>query len=269
MKAALRSLPYLLRVVATWGVLQSVVGVAPCMAQAETETKTTKAAAAAAAAPASSAARTAPGDYQGDCFRLYSAPEHLEAGKTYMVLSQNKREGDPTLVLQEAKPNHWWFGCEPRLKVGGTDNTSKETVSVLASELVGLGAVRTGWTYGVLALPYKYHPHDKSFTSNVSVGPYLGRRIDAWGQAMTIAVSAGLGSVTGEQTAADGTKSSPTLAAFTFAGGFMLDVSKGAKPFKAGVFVGRDVVSADSATTYRHNRKNWFALQLGFDFTDN
>jgi hypothetical protein len=211
-------------------------------------------------------AATTPGDYKGDCFRLVAKPDApfgLKDDGTYMVLSQDRREGDPKLNVIEAD-NLWrgFLSCTPR-------PGAKVIKDVPASAMIESGAIRTGWTYGVLALPYKYHLDDKSFSSGVSVGPYIGRRIDAWGAGYTVAATMAIGTVTGTSTDTAGNTTSPTLAAFTFAGGVMFDVSKGSKPFKAGLFVGRDVVGRDSGAMYPHNRKTWIAVQLGYDFTDN
>lgn len=212
-------------------------------------------------------AATTPGDYKGDCFRLVAKPgvgSGLKEKGTYLVLSQDKREGDPNLKVIEAESLAYGFlSCSPKT------GSAPEVKDVRASTFIESGAIRTGWTYGVLALPYKYHLDDKSFSSGVSVGPYIGRRIDAWGAGYTVAATMAIGTVTGTSTDTAGNTTSPTLAAFTFAGGVMFDVSKGSKPFKAGLFVGRDVVGRDSGVMYPHNRKTWIAVQLGYDFTDN
>ena len=85
-----------------------------------------------------------------------------------------------------------------------------------------------------------------------------------------MALTAGLTSVKGKLTDANGAVTNPDLTAFTYAGGLIFDISKGAaRAFKAGVFWGKDVVGSDVANAYVHNRKNWIALQLGYDFTDN
>ena len=61
------------------------------------------------------------------------------------------------------------------------------------------------------------------------------------------------------------------MAALSLAVGFVFDVAKDPKsrPFKAGVFIGRDSVNPGPTVRYEFNRKTWIAVQIGYDFTDN
>lgn len=220
--------------------------------------------------------RSALGDYVGDCFRIRALPQPspirdvLQQGKTYLVVSQ-RAEGETDKVLRLAETEvrtvlnaNASFNC--RSKEDG------KVFDVKASDLIAVGADRSGWTYGVLALPYKFHTDDKSFGSSVSIGPYFGRRWGVPGSAFTMAVAATIGTVKGEiRDAQDKITSTPDLQAFSMAAGFMWDIAKGAgtRPFKVGVFAGADVVGSDNAIKYKHNRKPWLAFQVGFDFTDN
>lgn len=213
--------------------------------------------------------RSSQGAYEGDCFQVAataeSNPYKLVAGRRYEVESQRDENGEKILRVAEAKPV-WGFGpsyfCEVR---GGVVR------DVPLSEFTKIGAERLGWTYGMLTLPFKYYPGDKSLKGAGALGPYVGRRSGASGSAITFAGTAAVGAVQGEATDANGNVTTPSLFAISLAFGWMYDISKtpGGKPFKIGFFVGKDFVGADNAAKYRHNRKTWIAFQIGFDFTDN
>ena len=213
--------------------------------------------------------RSSQGAYEGDCFQVVATsadnPYNLVAGKRYEVESQRDDNGDKLLRVVEAArfpsfgPSYF---CKPS---GGTVR------DVPASEFNKVGAERLGWTYGMLTLPFKYYPGDKSLKGAGSLGPYVGRRSGAAGSAITFAATAAVGAVQGEATDAQGNVTTPSLFAVSLAAGWMYDISKtpGGKPFKIGFFVGKDFVGADNAAKYPHNRKTWIAFQIGFDFTDN
>lgn len=212
--------------------------------------------------------RSALGNYVGDCFRIRALPAApppgLGAGNAYMVVSQRPEGESDKLLRLSQTDGSGLFNC--RSKVGGTE------FDVKASDLIAIGADRTGWTYGVLALPYKFHFDDKSFGAGLSIGPYVGRRWGTPGSAYTFAVAATIGSVKGEvRDAQDKITSTPDLQAFSLAMGWMYDIAKAAdtRPFKIGLFVGADVVGSDNTVKYKHNKKPWLAFQVGFDFTDN
>ncbi|MBI3777266.1 MAG: hypothetical protein HY273_17270 [Gammaproteobacteria bacterium] len=219
---------------------------------------------------------SAPGDYIGDCFHIKAIPPDtaLAEDKYYLVSGQknvdaNNDDRELTLVSAE----NWWHwppGCAA--EIGGTQH------QVLASQLIQAGASRRGYAYGFLTMPYKYFPGQKSFLINVPIGGYLGWRYGQAGSGTTLALAVTLGSV--KANTVDPTKldaaGKPTVtgtadvAAFSRAIGIIFDVLKSSKgkAFKAGVFVGRDIVNSDPTIDYRFNRKTWVAIQLGYDFTD-
>ncbi len=213
------------------------------------------------------------GDYEGDCLRIALPPDGNAAdfphGADFKVISQEVVGQDRRLLVARGESMLGWLhpyfgGCGSSL--------SGCPRKVMASSVVVAGTNRMGWTYGMLALPFKYFGHDKSFSTAVSLGPYVGRRFSTAGSAVTLAGAAALGSVQGEVRDAAGTVTgTPELTSFSWAAGVMWDISKnsGTRPFKMGVFYGKDYVSEDSAATYKHNRKSWLAFQIGFDFTDN
>jgi hypothetical protein len=149
---------------------------------------------------------------------------------------------------------------------------NEQARTVRATDLAEVGATRAGWAYGGLALPFKYYTGEHRFVTNVSVGPYVGWRWGQPGSTITLAATAAIGSVAGEIRDADNKiTSTPQLTAFSWGGGAMWDLSKAAdsKPFKIGVFVGKDRVSHDDVVKFKNDNKFWMSLQVGFDFTDN
>lgn len=214
-------------------------------------------------------------NYLGDCFKVFIPTKdtsgnqfgggrdtsgNLIGGGWYLTLSQDK-DTDKVHLLKVNSPNGILCSANDPLPID-----EPEQVTASANELVANGALRSGWVYGALVLPYKYHPDDKSFSSETSIGPYVGRRSTLGALSYIWAVTAGLTPLSVESVDQDGNKKTTNLTAFTYAAGLMFEVNKGASPFRAGIFFGRDVVSSDTAVTYKHDRKNWLAFQLGWDF---
>jgi hypothetical protein len=223
----------------------------------------------------SSIETSASGDYVGDHFKIVSvpadAPDRLggPAGTRMKVLSQKPLGANDrmlTVIPVESKGEWDFFNFRDK-PIG--KGVAKE---VKASDYIEYGADRNGWTFGALAIPFKYYLKDRNFGPGIAIGPYVGRRWGTPGSAYTFAVAATIGNVKGEvRDAQDKIISTPDLMAYSVAMGWMWDISKaeGVKPFKLGVFFGADAVSNDNVVKYKNNRKGWIALQVGFDFTDN
>lgn len=228
-------------------------------------------------------AASAASDYIGDCFRITTVPSNsgLQAGRQYFVSGQrNVTETDRELTLTEGGLSLWrrgaWiptWGCKP------TGDASSATYTVSAAALMEAGAYRSGYTWGLLTMPYKYYPGEKSFVAGLPIGAYLGWRNGVAGSGSTVAAALTLGQVKADTVdpSKPDANGKPTVtgkadvAALSLALGVMYDLLKSpaGKPFKAGLFVGADVVSRDPTVSYRFNRKPWVAVQLGYDFTDN
>ena len=237
-----------------------------CSAQAanSSETGTEEGSKAATSAPEKPTPVSSNDNFIGDCFKVFITTKDtlgndISAG-WYLTLSQAK----DTDALDLVKVKSAGYICS----VDDPDpDTKKPTrVTATASELMKLGAQRTGWVYGALILPYKYHFDDKSFSSEASIGPYLGRRSTLGNISYIWTLTAGLTPLSVDSVDQNGNKKSTSLLAFTSAIGLMFELNKGASPFRAGIFYGRDMVSSNSAVTYTHDRKTWLAVQLGWDF---
>jgi hypothetical protein len=66
----------------------------------------------------------------------------------------------------------------------GVENLKDKAIQIDAKTVALLAPSRNGWTYGGLAVPYKYHDGgSKSFTGAATLGPYMGYRFDRYGTA--------------------------------------------------------------------------------------
>ena len=217
---------------------------------------------------------SAPGDYLGDCFNIKAVPSgtSLVPGRDYFVSAQRELPGDDRdLTLIPGHNDSFPLGCKA---------LSGPQQRVNASALVEAGATRHGYAYGFLTMPYKYFPGEKSFQVNVPIGGYFGWRRGQAGSGVTTAFAFTLSSVkantvdpktTDPATGKPAVTGTTDVAALAGAAGLVFDILKSGrgKPFKAGIFIGKDVVSKDPSVDYRFNRKTWIAIQLGYDFTDN
>ena len=210
------------------------------------------------------------GNYVGDCIEPAGK---IPGAPNYKLLHVTEQSEDRKTLYVVPAERPWKIFCKP-LEVatdenGQVTNDSRwEPVPIALSDVLRSGAKRTGWVYGMLALPFKYRPGNKSITNSVSVGPYLGARASMAGRAWTHAVTLGLTQIKASTPDGNGGVNDTHVTGFTFAYGLMFDVSKSAKPFKSGVFVGVDQYSKLNGTKVAESGKWWLAVQIGYDFTD-
>jgi len=127
------------------------------------------------------------------------------------------------------------------------------------------GYYRSGWVYGALLVPYKYHFHDKSFSSATTIGPYLGYRMGGLGFETAFVTSIGLSSLAVANPNGGGDTS--TIQGFSFAIGIIGNANKNNDPMTFGVLFGRDWAGSNSAVPYTHEGRTWAAVQIGFSFS--
>ena len=137
-----------------------------------------------------------------------------------------------------------------------------EAYTVAKSEIEKHGFRRSGWVYGALLVPYKYHRDDKSFSSAVTIGPYLGWRLDGLGFDTSFIGSIGIASLS----VPNGSGGTSTLQGYTAAIGIIGAVTKNKNPLQLGVLVGKDWAGSNSAVPYAHEGRTWLAAQIGFSF---
>jgi hypothetical protein len=225
------------------------------------------------------------GDYLGDCFIIQAGvPSFPDLGpeERYIVTKQSGSPDNPRLSLVPADTWRWWLfkpfqsyvpgkGCAPT-------GTKAMPIQVPASALAESGAVRIGWVWGALSMPYKYYPGSKQFDAGLPIGAYLGWRIGQPGAGGTLAAAFTLGSVKARTIDpnikdANGVAKitgDTTVAALSGAIGYVVDITRNVdkNPFKVGFFVGKDFVNGSDNILYTNNRKTWVALQIGYQFTD-
>ncbi len=220
--------------------------------------------------------RSSEGDYVGDCFTIRGVTQPLrDAGlaplpgadyRLVMVTSQKDIADGKDRELKVVDAEFFWkpLWCVTK---GGA-----EVKSLKASELVDGGAARRGWVFGAMAVPFKYYQEGGSQTGNLSVGPYVGWRYARNGSGFTLAASAALTTVQGEvRDAGDKIIDRPQLVGYTTAVGVLWDIIKrpGARPFQLGFVVGKDRVARSEVTKFKQNGETWYAVQIGYQFTDN
>jgi hypothetical protein len=154
---------------------------------------------------------------------------------------------------------------------GAAPVISGDVYKISGEQLSNASYARYGWIYGPMVVPFKYFPHDRSFEPSQSLGMYTGYRT-SWfeSRGLSWVASAGLATMKLSQVVDDpnkpGSKTTKenTVAGYTIAGGALFDLTKEAKPFVAGLLVGRDFLGRNSALTYVHDNRTWIALQIGW-----
>jgi hypothetical protein len=196
--------------------------------------------------------------YKGDCFKVVSKIAGAPVAERLYVVDQSA-DGSSLHVLPAERP---FILCSP------ISDPNQSSVAVSTQDVLRSGARRSGWVYGTLLLPYKYRPGDQTSQNNVTVGPYLGARVDTGGVGWTYAVSAGLTQTKVTSVDADNKPNETNVSGFTLAVGLLFDVNKSIKPFKTGVFIGADRYSKLKGEKVQGSGKLWIALQIGYDFTE-
>jgi hypothetical protein len=149
-----------------------------------------------------------------------------------------------------------------------TEEPGCELVNVPVGQLIETevrqDASTFGLTYGTLVVPYKYHPTGKKeLTGSLSLGPYLGYKINEalFGFSVTPALFVGAAQIPVEHTDnGQTTKGNEWAMSYGFA---VLGNVKGG--FQAGLVFGMDSLSKDAG--YVYNNRPWFAVELGFAFS--
>lgn len=220
--------------------------------------------------------RSSEGDYVGDCFTVRGVTQAIRDAdlaptgdadyRLLMVTSQKDISEGKDRELKVVDATFFWkpLWCLTR---GGA-----EVKTVKASDLVESGAARRGWVFGAMTVPFKYYKEGGSQTGNLTVGPYVGWRYARNGSGVTLAASAGLATIQGEVRDADNKIiDKPQLVGYSASLGVLWDIWKrpGARPFQIGLVVGQDRVGRSNITKFAQNGETWYAVQIGYQFTDN
>jgi hypothetical protein len=159
--------------------------------------------------------------------------------------------------------------CKPA--VGADPVVAGDVYKISGEQLKNASYARYGWIYGPMLVPFKYFAHDRSFEPSQSLGMYMGYRT-SWfeSRGLSWVASAGLATMKISQVVDDpnkpGSKTTKenTVAGYSISGGALFDLTKEAKPFVAGLMVGRDFVGRNSALTYANDNRTWIAIQIGW-----
>lgn len=244
-----------------------------------------------------------PIDFKGDelTFKLPASATLADllakaAGTTICIPPGKVLTGiDPVTVKSQSGPSATGptFTLLGRPGVADADGTcpalSGNTAHVVIVDLDTINQVphfREGLNTGVLAVPFKFHIHDRKFTSSVSVAMYTGWRREITGlgtndsllnrsfcyftascsslDGQLIAfLGASLTSLATSSTSSDGKSSTSTQSfggysyGFGYLGNIKSDVSIGA-------VIGWDRVS--SGDNYPYNHRPWISLEIGKSF---
>ena len=133
---------------------------------------------------------------------------------------------------------------------------------IARGDLLTSPIIAGGWTYGLLAAPYKFHFKDRSFSSATTLGPYFGRETLSGSTTRKLIGSVGITSV--PVVTSDGkTTTTTNRTALSFSVGYLFDIGKN---FEAGFLLGVDTAGPRSG--YQYNGKPWVALDLGYKFSN-
>ncbi len=145
---------------------------------------------------------------------------------------------------------------------------------------------REGLNTGVLAVPFKFHVHDRKFTSSASVAMYAGWRREItglgtndslWNRSvcyitascsnldgqLIVFLGASLASLATSSTSSDGKTSSSTqsFAGYSYGFGYLGNIKS---DVSIGAVVGWDRVS--SGDSYPYNHRTWISIEIGKSF---
>lgn len=182
-------------------------------------------------------------------------------------------------------------GCKAAVRFGGPTASPRpgDTVLIAPEVLTDQAPNRYGWTFGTLAVPFKYHLRgDRGITGGVTLGGYTGYRwtwratslsvigfvggtkvdVPAPPKSSSTAGTTGSTGTTGTETDT-GTDTSKdqvsgntvSLAGFSYGLGLVANIKQA---FQVGLVVGADRVSKNA--NYANNGKPWISLSLGYDF---
>jgi hypothetical protein len=191
----------------------------------------------------------------------------LDVDKDRMIVKVSKGSFLRYLKIthpQEIKEN-WATDRGLKSHGSGEQNLKDKAIQIDAKAVVLLSPSRNGWTYGGLAVPYKYHPKgSKSFTGAATLAPYMGYRFDRYGSAYGLKIIgfAGISNINVTQNV-DGEEVTQSLSAFSYGGGVLGEINKSVQ---AGLVIGKDRVNDN--VDYVDNGETWISIAIAFPFSN-
>jgi len=144
-------------------------------------------------------------------------------------------------------------------------NVDENSRFFINSDDLPKAAVRRGWDFGTLVVPFKLQTSGKtSVQTSATLGGYLGYRFgwDMFGIKFSPIAFAGLSEIPTQQVQKNGKTASQTVAGISYGAGIVATVKDS---FNVGLVVGADHV--DSAQPYQFQDKPWVSLEIGYSFT--
>ncbi len=164
-----------------------------------------------------------------------------------------------------------WFRRDecPEYKAVVDSVEKSKDYQISAERLARAPAYTSGFEFGVLVAPYKFHFSDDSTTPSATVGGYFGFRFGNPAVSVSPVFSVGLGAVTETDPEVQEGQTEPpqagTLACLSAAGGVLFKIRK-AGGFTVGLLLGADWTGNEDR--YRHDGKLWAAISVGLAITE-
>ncbi|WP_347703289.1 hypothetical protein [Roseateles paludis] len=210
-------------------------------------------------------------------FKLGEATANAPAG-TCLRITAISADKTVTHVIRESDDMPLGSKCHSHkhsleLKTdSNTDLKDAEIYVVPTATLEASAHTRYGWVYGPMVVPFKYFMHDHSIEPSQSLGMYLGYRISTFNRGISLVGTAGAATMK-VSTVVDSTDPAKpgkttkenSILGYSMAAGVLVDITREAKPFVAGLLIGKDFVGSNSALPYVHDRRWWMAFQLGWN----
>ena len=156
--------------------------------------------------------------------------------------------------------------CPPESLAGVRVRQGKD-YQIAVDRLARAPAYVSGYQFGVLVAPYKFHFSDDSTTPSATIGGYFGFQFGSPSVTVTPVFSVGLGAVTETDPpeAVEGEEQTEgTLATLSAATGVLFTIRK-AGGFTVGLLFGSDWTGQKER--YRYDGKLWAAISLGMAIT--
>lgn len=164
-----------------------------------------------------------------------------------------------------------WFSSDECPEYEGIVNPVEQSkdYQISTDRLASAPAYTSGFEFGVLVAPYKFHFSDDSTTPSATVGGYFGFRFGNPAVSVSPVFSVGLGAVTETDPEAQEGQTEPpkpgTLACLSAAGGVLFKIRK-AGGFTVGLLLGSDWTG--DKDRYRYDGKLWAAISVGLAITE-
>jgi hypothetical protein len=210
---------------------------------------------------------------------IYCAPDYSE----FVVGNEDKNTHQLSGrfdVIGKSKVNLLFKHVgEERLKCEHGNPVKEHTTYFIdKSEVEKIINSRSGFTFGVLLVPFKFHTVDKSITGSTTIGPYIGYRSANFGSfsgttagilngtSTTFVLSVGWVDNISVPTA-PGVNPPGTVdrSGVSMAIGVIFSVDKGSGT-QVGLLVGQDRLGSNAIAPYKYEGQTWVSFAIGYKF---